>query len=364
MYATRTLAGAGFALNRRKGMDARIEKNSEHWLADKSDTFKNTYAGVMGAAYMGTSMVAGRYATEKITEWLGQHFGHGAAVATEVVSPPAATLEMSPAEEEAMRATYPPVAEAPVIPGAEDSAEEFARRQALYAETDSHIENLKESLGNMQKLTEEQANILKTMPDGSEAPHSGLSDSGEILRDNDSGEDVFSSDSNPLPSEAPAANLNDQELRALAHDLAKDQVDKLSPEEKILFNQNLDKLTPEELKTVDTYRQEIPEDAYIDPDEALKKIIEKQQLGGQSAEAPLGDKPETVLTPEDKAYEELSKLGPKPDLHAISEMNNGRIFTNEYGTAISTATPHIYSDTEGQLCAYGGPPEEYSKAIN
>jgi len=80
MYTQRALGGAGFALNRRKGMETRIAKNPEHWLAERSDTFKNTYAAVLGGVYIGVSAIAGRYATEKVTEWLGNLFGHHAAV--------------------------------------------------------------------------------------------------------------------------------------------------------------------------------------------------------------------------------------------------------------------------------------------
>ncbi len=66
MYGQRALGGAGFALNRRKKME-----NSEHWLANRSDALKNTYATTLGAVYVGGTAVAGHYAIEKLTDWLG-----------------------------------------------------------------------------------------------------------------------------------------------------------------------------------------------------------------------------------------------------------------------------------------------------
>ena len=79
MYGQRALGGDRFALNRRKGMEKRIAENPEHWLADKSNAFKNTYAGVLGVAYTGGTAIAGHYAMEGITGWFGHVFGHHTA---------------------------------------------------------------------------------------------------------------------------------------------------------------------------------------------------------------------------------------------------------------------------------------------
>ena len=96
MAGVRVLGGAGFALNRRKGMEARIAKHPEHWLADKSDAFKNRYALALGALYTGGTWVAGHYAMEKLTDWLGHVFGHA--------TPEASTHSTAVARGEIVRA--------------------------------------------------------------------------------------------------------------------------------------------------------------------------------------------------------------------------------------------------------------------
>ncbi len=76
MYGTRALGGAGFALKRRQGMEARIAKNTDGWLSRRSIGFKNTYAAVLGVAYSATTAVAGHYAMGKLTGWVEHALGH------------------------------------------------------------------------------------------------------------------------------------------------------------------------------------------------------------------------------------------------------------------------------------------------
>ncbi len=111
MAGVRVLGGAGFALNRRKGMEARIAKYPEHWLADKSDAFKNRYALALGALYTGGTWVAGHYAMEKLTDWLGHVFGHA--------TPEASTHSTVVARGEIVRAPVVTAAGEAVIPAPE-----------------------------------------------------------------------------------------------------------------------------------------------------------------------------------------------------------------------------------------------------
>jgi hypothetical protein len=111
MYAQRALGGAGFALNRRKGMDERLAANPDAAkylginIADKSDAYKNALAGVLGVIYTGGTALAGHWATEKLTHWFGNILGHhpaspgitqpaAAAAAGEVVASAPAVPEM------------------------------------------------------------------------------------------------------------------------------------------------------------------------------------------------------------------------------------------------------------------------------
>gem|GEM_PF-3986977 len=116
MVGSRVLGGAGFALNRRKGMEERIAKDSDSWLANRSENFKNTYAATLGVVYSGSTYIAGHYATEKLTSWFGQLFHHpivdAQAQPEAPVVPQQAVAETSAATAMVTEATVP----APEIP--------------------------------------------------------------------------------------------------------------------------------------------------------------------------------------------------------------------------------------------------------
>ncbi|MFA6519750.1 MAG: hypothetical protein WCT41_02925 [Candidatus Paceibacterota bacterium] len=164
MYTQRALGGAGFALNRRKGMEARIAKNPEHWLANKSDTFKDVYAAVLGGAYLGASAMAGRYATEKVTEWLGNIFGHGAAVATEVASPPSgAGIASSIAPEVPHAAAEGATLEHPAIPAGHQASADV-QYQAMRAVETGHQASADVQAAASQAAESSAATVAPEMP--------------------------------------------------------------------------------------------------------------------------------------------------------------------------------------------------------
>ncbi|MCX6786475.1 MAG: hypothetical protein NTU85_01490 [Candidatus Kaiserbacteria bacterium] len=104
MYGQRVLGGAGFALKRREKMEEKLAVNKDATyfgvkLEGRSDKFKNTYAAVLGAVYMGGTAIAGRYAMEKLSDWLGHAFGHTTVV-------PAATQNPSYAYETPLENPY------------------------------------------------------------------------------------------------------------------------------------------------------------------------------------------------------------------------------------------------------------------
>lgn len=98
-YGQRALGGIGFGINRRRGMEKKIEKKKEsgeeHWLANKSDAFKNTYAAALSGAYFTSTFLGAHFAIEKISEWLGHAGGHAPALSSSDAAPagPAAVGE-------------------------------------------------------------------------------------------------------------------------------------------------------------------------------------------------------------------------------------------------------------------------------
>jgi hypothetical protein len=89
LYGQRVVGGIGFAMNRRKALDAKIAANPDHWLAGKSERVKNTYATALAAVYMGGTAFAVHEGVEAlnalgVNEWLGNMLGHHPA-ASEVV---------------------------------------------------------------------------------------------------------------------------------------------------------------------------------------------------------------------------------------------------------------------------------------
>ena len=409
MYATRTLAGAGFALNRRKGMEANIAANPDAkylgmHITNKSETFKNTFAGVLGAAYMGTSIVAGRYATEKITEWLGQYFGHGATVATEAASPPsgassAATLEMSPAEEEAMRATSS-VEDAPVIPEAPP--------ESPYAGSDAqeHIDKAREAIEKMQKLAEEQKNILNTMPDGSETPPSDLPGSEESV---------------PTPLEQGSPEIEAEPGDTPTHEQSQSEsveepegVSQMTQEEAAALTERAAHALKEgHLVTIrDTPLQDQAEEAVSHVNNNHSDVARFQSMGqdGKTVDKLAfwnGQNVEIEINPKSLPAEGLENapFGHDPiDGHAMSELEAQKLaelrnamhdprqtgawppgpqeekgfFEKLFGSpdekpveavgqfsidSVSAAEPHIYADAEGHLFAHGGSVEDKIETI-
>lgn len=52
LYGQRAVGAVGLGMNKRKALDAKIEANPEHWMADRTDLVKNTYAAALAAVYM------------------------------------------------------------------------------------------------------------------------------------------------------------------------------------------------------------------------------------------------------------------------------------------------------------------------
>jgi len=94
LYGQRVVGAVGLAINKRKKLNAKIEKDPEHWLANKSELAKNTYAVALAAVYMVATIGAVHEGVEAlnalgVNEWLSGIFGHHEPTADVSVTPDA-----------------------------------------------------------------------------------------------------------------------------------------------------------------------------------------------------------------------------------------------------------------------------------
>lgn len=350
LWLQRGVGAIGMGMNKRKKLDAEIAANPEHRLAGKSETRKNIETALWSAGYMAATSFAVHEGVEGIKaaansewlpdsvdwlktaaqdgiekwtgnpdSWLGKMLGHGSAQSDLAPEELAALAPSTDALE-----TLTPI---PDMPEAQPSP---------YADSDvqEHIDKAREAIERMQKLTEEQANILKTMPDGSETHPSDISGSEKPFYDSDNVEEAetFVQDQAGAESSAPVVG------------------EEFGPQK----------------------------DAYMDQDQELKAILEKQQLSGQLKEAPFGLDPidghpmseleAQKLTELRNAMHDPRETGAWPpgqsEGSAVGAQVSGEHFIiNEHGIEIPTAMPHIYADAEGHLSIYGGSIEEKIDAI-
>ncbi len=150
LYGQRVVGAAGFAINKRKKIDAKIAENSKYWLANKSETMKNTYATVFAAVYMGGTAFAVHEGVEAlnalgVNEWFGNAPGPDA--------PPQVVAPTKPEIPDASPAPAPTETPAPETLVPDESATELTEARAV---TDRAFANLKERVAEAQKLASEQ----------------------------------------------------------------------------------------------------------------------------------------------------------------------------------------------------------------
>ncbi len=419
----RGIAGAGFAMTAGK-----MFKNPELLTKKLSDLKKNPYAVAMGLLYSAATSYLVYKGVEGLKvaansewinhpgewfgntrEWLGDMLGHdsiqpsGDAVEALVPTPDISSVEVPPDQAHTVQTLDPTLfAEAKgddqlrilaenslkhltpneqavldnhiasLTPRERYFFDQFtteysnkinAPEAPLYdPEVDEHIAKAHEAIDRMQKLVDEQAKILNTMPDGSETPSSDL----------------------PSPeADTVVPDAMDNKLRTLADSLARSEAGILSRGETDILNDTLNTLTPEQLKIVDTYLQQIPGDAHIDQDEALGRIIEKQQqLGEQSTiEGKIGsdrmfdaqERVEQGLSPgESGKFTGLEHPDGMSDVEKATHNPTGtdafpkpleetsgesHFETNAAGLAVDTAHAQAYLDAESTKIIFGGSSE-------
>ncbi|MBI3572406.1 hypothetical protein HY091_02660 [Candidatus Kaiserbacteria bacterium] len=81
LYGQRVVGGIGFAMNRRRAIDAKIAAGGRHWLQNASARDRNIYAAELAVAYSSVTMLLGHEAVVGLQalgagEWLGNLLGH------------------------------------------------------------------------------------------------------------------------------------------------------------------------------------------------------------------------------------------------------------------------------------------------
>lgn len=343
LWLQRGVGAIGMGMNKRKKLDAEIAANPEHRLAGKSETRKNIETALWSAGYMAATSFAVHEGVEGIKaaansewlpdsvdwlktaaqdgiekwtgnsdSWLGKMLGHGSAQSGLTPEELAALAPSTDALE-----TLTPI---PDMPEAQPSP---------YVDSDvqEHIDKAREAIERMQKLNEEQSNILKTMPDGSETHPSDISGSEKPFYDSDNVEEAETFVQGQTGAESSAPVVGEE----------------FGPQK----------------------------DAYMDQDQELKAILEKQQLSGQLKEAPFGLDPidghpmseleAQKLTELRNAMHDPRETGAWPPESPEEKGSFEKLFGGNQDTAgqftidsVSATEPHIYADAEGHMSIYGG----------
>ena len=224
LYGQRVLGGIGFAMNRRKALDA----DPNHWLAGKSELIKNTYATALAAMYMGATTFAVHEGVEGLkavanSEWLSTMLGHHS------VLPSSETLEtIAPTPAEETIPEIPTADAAPEIVGGEGHLEPYNVYDPKFdqeiaearAEVDGGLANAQAAVERMQKIVEEQKNILNTMPGGSPVSDNSIPQS-EAPVTPDHSQMSGSADTSPTTDAIPATESSPETSFAPPEEVAK-----------------------------------------------------------------------------------------------------------------------------------------------
>jgi hypothetical protein len=384
MYGVRALGGAGFALNRRKGMEARIEKNSEHWLANKSGRFKNTYAAALGAAYTGGTAVAGHYAMESLADWLGHHHLFSSAEESSaspypefVHEPVVAHTAPAPGAGEAI--VLPPAVEMPTADAVPGHGYEYMAKQLAEKLHEMHLNpndypegsDIRQLLEANDSTIDGVVHNIAVNPeyhlfnaDGTSVriglnAHMTIDADGQIRLDGAiKASEVVPVDSAPHPVEP---TVSPEEAVSTAKPF--ESISSMQPSEA--------PATPTEVlhKPFESISSMHPAEAPTTPTEVLHKPFESIS-SMHPAEMPIA--PTEVLH---KPFESISSMQPPeaPDSELHLETSPPveapvavphEIISNHFGLEIPTAEPHIYAGVDSaHTFVFGGTPVERANAI-
>lgn len=324
LYGQRVLGGIGFAMNRRKALDA----DPNHWLAGKSELIKNTYATVLAAVYMGATSFVVHEGVEGLkavanSEWLGTMLGHHS------ISPSSETLEtIAPTPDIPAAETVPEISTAeaaPEIVEGEGHFEPYNTYDPRFdqgiaearAEVDEGIANAKAAVERMQKIVEEQKNILNAMPDGSPVLGDSIPQP-ETLITPDQGLMSGSADTSPSTDVVPTIEKSPETPFAPPEEVAKFGLDPID-------GHPMSELEAQKL-------------------DSLRRAMHDPRATGAWPPGP----------PEGRSFTEKISDWFASNQETIDQFNID---------SVSPIEPHIYADSGEHLFAYGGSPLEKMDTI-
>jgi hypothetical protein len=375
MYGMRALGGAGFALNRRKGMDKKLaaDEDAKYFgvkLKGKSEAFKNTYAGVLGVAYTGGTAIAGHYAMEKLAGWIGHAPGHHATpapnhapVQSHVNSAPHANVpsqeDVAPAMPNAVSDTAPHLApEVPAAPemphisvnatpgrGYEDMAERLWKQlHEQHLDPSHYAEN-----SDIHKLLTADAKTINGVVHNIAKEHGFFNANGTSVQINlhdhmtiDGNGNLNLSVGNDhfihAPVDAPTTPAYHPEVHVVPHQA---EAPATHPEPPISH--------PTETAPVETKTMPVaPEHpSYVEETKTTPMAPENPIVieNHPAAEPPATNHPDWSTAHQGEYHETVNSI------------------VNHYGLEVPTSEPHLYADSAKHIFVFGGSSEEQAKTI-
>lgn len=367
MYGVRALGSAGFALNRRKGMDS-----PESLFEGMSNVSKNIYAGVFTAAYLGATSVAGHYAIENMTRWLGNIFGHGASIATEVASPPTSgTIPRPPSYSQevfqkplpeaptaadvaapAPAAAAAPEAPAPAVATPAGESAESVRQFETGGEHPTRLE----AKVKLQNVLHKFAEVTGEKPSSFEMPkHADFS--------------IHEDDTTISPYDVTPTDQSGAE-EVLSPDGVEEQI---APAESPEQTPEIKKPVAEPIPVVEGPKPEVYKTVDLTPEqEAVARASETITVTPDSTPIEIPAAPEPPAPPVEAVAPNIEPapepVAPSVEAPPVATSEAPELFTKIDGSLIDPKVPAIYEATDpvsGKLymAAYGGTDEERFKFI-
>jgi hypothetical protein len=373
IYLARGFGTVGFGFNRRKGMDAHIAKDPEHWLANKSDTFKNTYAVALAAMYGATTLGASLGGRFLLKQWFGSHplFNHDTKISSahpannlsaSMVPPHDIPPAVTATTGEAVNVVTPIVPETPTVEmpsvevskgrGYEDMVERLWKQlqekhldPTAYAKGSDIRQLLEADSTSVHKVAYDIARDHKfLLPNGDSVridpgTHITIDDNGQINRLTSNGSDtIYAPDNSPVTHgyqqpEAPHAIPAQPEQSLPDHEVA----------ETPAVENTLPSTTPEpSAAPADLQRLGVSHEDAVQSGGDLSSP-------GSGIDTPTGGSTPASATPE--APTDLTKLSPQePKPYDMTH----QIQANHFGLRIHLAEAHVYLSPKGEALVYGG----------
>ncbi len=239
-------------------------------------------------------------------------------------------------------------------------------------EVDEHIAKAHEAIERMQKLVDEQAKILNSIPDGSESTSSDLPGPEESIPTPEQSSAVSDAELGRMPAyeggHVGDTPLPSEEIKSLAEQYASRFKDSLTTEQINNLEKQVGNFSVDERIAFEKYQTEftnrihggIPDANLVEAPHGLDPIdghpmseLEEQKLS--ELQNAMHDPRETGAWPP----------GPSEEKGFFEKLFGGNQDTAGQFTidSVSATEPHIYAHADGHLFAYGGSIEEKIETI-